>query len=306
MTNAQPQFDVFLAHNSKDKQYVRDINGKLKRSRLKTWLDEEAILAGQIIQEEIQKVIPRIKSAAIFIGTQGLGRWQKVELRIFHTQCVEKGIIVIPVLLPGVSKIPPDLVFLKEHKWVSFANGIEDKEALEELKSAIRQRRLTRKPTRLNKQQSTLNATSKSSTTALNRRKSNLPSTEKSTKLKSSPTLKKQSPAGSSSTTRARKSVSSSGAWVLLDDKFFFTESVDTQADQSVILHISRTIPVQEAALRNLHPEQHYYKKQISYAYQNEAAMMQVESVLPKSIKGKTTFVLTLKPYQQATPVKVY
>ncbi|MFW9262411.1 hypothetical protein HUN01_00805 (plasmid) [Nostoc edaphicum CCNP1411] len=147
----------------------------------------------------------------------------------------------------------------------------------------------------------TVNNTSKSSTTKVaSRRKSNSSSTQKSTQLKSSSTVKKQLPTRSSSTTRSRKSVSSSGAWVLLDDKFFLTESVDTQADQSLILHISSADPTQEAALRNLHPEQHYYKKQISYAYQNEAAIMQVKSVLPKSIRGKTTFVLTLKPYSQA------
>ncbi|NJR76275.1 MAG: hypothetical protein HC773_27315 [Scytonema sp. CRU_2_7] len=49
----------------------------------------------------------------------------------------------------------------------------------------------------------------------------------------------------------------------MLDDKLFLTESVDTQADQSVILQISSANSKQEAALRNLHPEQHYSKKQI-------------------------------------------
>ncbi|MHC5763892.1 toll/interleukin-1 receptor domain-containing protein, partial [Nostoc sp.] len=119
--NDQPEFDVFLAHNSLDKPFVRDIAKRLRRSRLKPWLDEEAILPGQIIQEEIQKIIPRIKAAAFFIGKHGLGRWQKVELRSLYTQCVEKGIIVIPVLLPDVSKFPSELVFLKEHRWINFS-----------------------------------------------------------------------------------------------------------------------------------------------------------------------------------------
>jgi hypothetical protein len=139
--NDQPEFDVFLAHNSIDKPFVKYIAQRLRRSRLKPWLDEEAILPGQIIQEEIQKVILQIKSAAIFIGKHGLGRWQKVELRSLYTQCVEKGIPVIPVLLPDADEFPSELVFLKEHKWVMFTTGIEDKKALEELKSAIRQQR---------------------------------------------------------------------------------------------------------------------------------------------------------------------
>ncbi|WP_066426247.1 hypothetical protein [Anabaena sp. 4-3] len=148
---------------------------------------------------------------------------------------------------------------------------------------------------------SPVNETSKSSTTTVsNRRKSNSLSTQKKTKLKSSPTVKKQLPARKISTTRSQKSVSKSGAWILLDGKLYLTESVKTLLDQSVRVMISSVDSAQEAALRSLHPEQHYSKKQIHYAYQNEAAIMQVESVLPESIKGKTTFVLTLKPYPQA------
>lgn len=80
----------------------------------------------------------------------------------------------------------------------------------------------------------------------------------------------------------------------MLNDNFFLTESVETQANQTVTLHILPINPEQEAALRNLQPEQSYNKKQIPYAYQNNAAMMQVESVLSKSIKGKTIFIVTL------------
>ncbi len=143
-----------------------------------------------------------------------------------------------------------------------------------------------------------VNSNLKSSTTTVNNsKKANSSSTEETTKLKSSSTAKKQVKAKKNSTSRTRKSVSSSDAWVLLDDKLFITESVTTEADQSVKIHISSVDLEQEAALRNLHPEQHYNKKQISYAYQNEATIMQVERVLPKSIKGKTTFCITLKPY---------
>ncbi len=70
------QFDVFLAHNSVDKPLVREISARLKEQRLNPWLDEEQILAGELFQEEIQKAISNIKSAAIIIGVEGLGRWQ--------------------------------------------------------------------------------------------------------------------------------------------------------------------------------------------------------------------------------------
>jgi hypothetical protein len=44
MSYAQPQFDVFLAHNSQDKSLVRAIANELKRRGLNPWLDEEQIL----------------------------------------------------------------------------------------------------------------------------------------------------------------------------------------------------------------------------------------------------------------------
>lgn len=146
-----------------------------------------------------------------------------------------------------------------------------------------------------------VNENSKSLTTTVgSRRKPNSSSTQKKTKVKSSPTVKKQLPARKIPTTRSLRSVSDSGAWILLNNKLYLTESVKTVVDQSVKVQISSVDSAQEAGLRSLHPEQHYSKKQIHYAYKNEAAKMQVESVLPESIKGKTAFVLTLKPYSQA------
>jgi hypothetical protein len=119
------------------------------------------------------------------------------------------------------------------------------------------------------------------------------PAVDNKRKPSTTSTTKKRSPAGSRSTTRIT-SISSSGAWVMLNDNFFLTQSVETQANQTVTLHISPTNSEQEAALRNLQPEQSYNKKPIAYAYQDDAAIMQVKSVVSQSIKGKTIFILTL------------
>jgi hypothetical protein len=125
---------------------------------------------------------------------------------------------------------------------------------------------------------------------------SSTPTADSWNKSSSISTEKKRSPTSSRSTTI---SANSSGAWVLLDENFFLTKCVDTQADQSVILHISPANGEQEAALRNLQPDQ-FSKSQVAYAHQNEAAIMQVESVRSSSIKGKTTFILTLRPAQRS------
>ncbi|MBD2491353.1 toll/interleukin-1 receptor domain-containing protein [Aulosira sp. FACHB-615] len=124
------QFDVFLAHNTQDKPQVRAIALALKQRNIKPWLDEEQIPPGRSFQDEIQQAIPLVKSAAIFIGSQGLGRWQSWELKTFIAECVENKIPVIPVLLPGVNNLPEDLVFLKQLRWVAFSNGVDDEAAI--------------------------------------------------------------------------------------------------------------------------------------------------------------------------------
>ena len=131
-----PMFDIFLAHNTADKPKVRAIAEQLKRRGLKPWLDEEQIAPGRSFQEEIQKVIPLVQSAAIFIGLEGLGKWQVWELRSLIRQCVEKDIPIIPVLLPGVDGIPERFRFLKEFNWVSFEK-IDDAAALYRLEWGI-------------------------------------------------------------------------------------------------------------------------------------------------------------------------
>ncbi|MEH2276442.1 MAG: GUN4 domain-containing protein [Nostoc sp.] len=135
-------FDVFLAYNSLDKPEVQVIATALRLRNLVPWIDDEQIPPGRPFQDEIQQAIPLVKSAAIFIGVGGLGRWQNWELKSLMDECVEGGIPVIPVLLPGVEEIPKKFVFLKQFKWVSFSESIsiiDDVSALDLLEWGITQ-----------------------------------------------------------------------------------------------------------------------------------------------------------------------
>lgn len=136
------QFDVFLAHNSKDKPSVRYIYQNLKDRGLNPWLDIEEIPPGTSHQVAIQRAIEQVKTAAICIGQEGLGQWQGLELKALITQCVTKGIPVIPVLLPGVTKIPMNLLFLKEFNRVEFIH-INDDNAFRRLEWGITQTKPT-------------------------------------------------------------------------------------------------------------------------------------------------------------------
>jgi hypothetical protein len=125
--------DVFLAHNTVDQPLIEIISQKLKSRGLNPWLDKEQIPPGRWFQDVIQDTIKKISSAAIFISNNGLGRWQVVELRSFISQCVERKIPVIPVLLPGVEKIPTEFVFLNEFNWVKFKKDVNEEDALDNL-----------------------------------------------------------------------------------------------------------------------------------------------------------------------------
>lgn len=134
---AEQQFDVFLAHSSKDKPLVRQLYRNLKERNIRPWLDEEEIAPGTRFQEEIQQAIGQIKSVAVCIGKSGMGRWQALELEAFIRRCVEADIRVVPVLLPGVDHIPENLLFLGGFHAVTFETTIDDEKALFRLEWGI-------------------------------------------------------------------------------------------------------------------------------------------------------------------------
>lgn len=140
------KYDVFLAHNDKDKPLIEAIGKELKRRGLKPWLDKEQIPPGRWFQDVIQQAIPNVKSVAIFIGSKGLGEWQSIEVRTFISQCVNRKIPVIPVLLPGITKLPSELLILREINWVRFRESVDEIEVLDNLVWGITGERPTKSP----------------------------------------------------------------------------------------------------------------------------------------------------------------
>lgn len=141
---ASGRFDVFLAHNSKDKALVSRIAEHLKRRGIYPWLDQEQVPPGRRFQKLLQEAIRRAPAVAMFIGANGLGPWQDLELDTFIQECVRKKIPIIPVLLPGQDSIPRALRFLRGFTIVRFAKTVHDRKALDDLHWGITGRRLTR------------------------------------------------------------------------------------------------------------------------------------------------------------------
>ncbi|NMF64407.1 transcriptional regulator [Brasilonema octagenarum UFV-E1] len=119
-TDAQFQFDVFLCHNSEDKDAVIKIAEQLEENKIKPWLDIWELQPGFPWQRELEKQIDHIKSAAVFVGKSGIGPWQKNEIEAFLSEFNARQCPVIPVLLPDAPQEPSLARFLKGMTWVDF------------------------------------------------------------------------------------------------------------------------------------------------------------------------------------------
>jgi hypothetical protein len=135
--------DVFLAHNSSYKPKVKIIADALRKRGLRPWIDDEQIPPGRWFAEVIENAVLRVRAAAIFVGRRGLGPWQRIELHAFVSHCIDREIPVIPVLLPGLARLPKELVFLRQLSSVRFIRRIDEQEPLDLLEWGIRGRART-------------------------------------------------------------------------------------------------------------------------------------------------------------------
>ena len=125
------EFDVFLCHNSKDKPEVKEIAEQLKARGIVPWLDVWELRPGLPWQRALEEQIEHIKSAAVFVGKNGRGPWQDMELEAFLREFVDRKCPVIPVVLsdaPDKPQLPP---FLRGMTWVDFRK--QDPNPMEQL-----------------------------------------------------------------------------------------------------------------------------------------------------------------------------
>jgi formylglycine-generating enzyme required for sulfatase activity len=126
-------FDVFLSHNSKDKEFVREIARLLRERGLRPWLDEEQLIPGERWQDKLARGVRDSATCAMFLGPDSLGDWQQEELDQVRSRAAKlKDYRVTPVLLPGLTDsfdtgvIPP---FLENRTGIDYRSGIDDKRA---------------------------------------------------------------------------------------------------------------------------------------------------------------------------------
>jgi hypothetical protein len=123
--NRNTSFDVFLCHNSEDKPKIREIKESLQRENIRTWLDEDQLVPGSFWQIELENQINEISNVAVFVGENGLGPWQNMEIRAFLSEFVNRGCKVIPVILPNVRNVPTLPIFLRQITWLDLRKQYE-------------------------------------------------------------------------------------------------------------------------------------------------------------------------------------
>jgi len=117
---AAGQFDVFLCHNTSDKPAVKRIGRQLMERNILPWLDEWELQPGMAWQRVLEDQIGGIRAAAVFVGANGMGPWQRQELDTLLRQFVKRSCPVIPVLLPNAPTEPKLPLFLEGMTWVDF------------------------------------------------------------------------------------------------------------------------------------------------------------------------------------------
>jgi len=117
------KFDVFLSYNRTDKDLVVELVERLKGRDVRVWLDEWELIPGRPWQEALEEIVSGAKAAAVLVGRNGLGPWQRREMRAALEEFVERESPVIPVLLPGAPTSPELPVFLGHFTWVDLRKG---------------------------------------------------------------------------------------------------------------------------------------------------------------------------------------
>ena len=122
------EYDVFLSYNSADRAAVLEVARSLKGVGIRAWLDVWDLIPGKPWQDELEKQIGKVRSAAVFVGPKGIGPWEDMEKRLLIQRFVKRGASVIPVLLPGAPQDVKLPALLEQFTWVDL-RGLRPEEA---------------------------------------------------------------------------------------------------------------------------------------------------------------------------------
>ncbi len=128
--------DVFLSYSWRDREAVESVGRALEERGLSVFLDRWYLVPGRPWQQVLEEKTSSCRAVAVFIGPEGLGRWQQREKELaLDRQVRDTSFPVIPVLLPDADSA---LGFLGLNTWVDLRWGANDTVQLDVLAAAIR------------------------------------------------------------------------------------------------------------------------------------------------------------------------
>ncbi|MDP9119823.1 MAG: TIR domain-containing protein [Acidobacteriota bacterium] len=131
-------YDVFLSHNSLERDAATDLANRLAQEGLRVFLDEKVLVAGDSLPTEIPTALAASLSCAVLLGPSGLGAWQKLETEIALRQRVDNPAYRI-ISLTLAKANPADLpIGLRHLVRIDFSSGIDDPKAFRKLLDGIR------------------------------------------------------------------------------------------------------------------------------------------------------------------------
>jgi small GTP-binding protein len=118
--------DVFICHDSRDRDAVVKIAGELGAHGITTWIDFENLRPGFPWQPALEQQIQTARSVAVFIGKNGLTFWQEIERQAFFREFKKRQCPIIPVILEDCEQEPDLPPFLEGMQKVDFRHRIPD------------------------------------------------------------------------------------------------------------------------------------------------------------------------------------
>ena len=102
--------DVFLSYPNRHRTIIERIANILTELGVRPWLDTWEISPGAEFKAVIRRALDRCDACAVFVGPEGLGPWQELELDAAF-EGAKRGLRVIPVLLGSAQReaVPPIL-----------------------------------------------------------------------------------------------------------------------------------------------------------------------------------------------------
>lgn len=119
-TEAPKRFDVFISFNFEDRDEVREIVDKLRASGIVTWFDSGVLGGGPGTpwQAKIDEAIEHTAIALVFLGSSGIGPWQRKEMEWVLRKFIALERPVIPVMLPNCQINRDESIFFESLEWI--------------------------------------------------------------------------------------------------------------------------------------------------------------------------------------------